>query len=246
MVTGAVFVSSGIVWILIAIVLLANASWIDLYVGRNAIWIELRCALVAALLVLLVALRSYRRQYSRAMNDLTHGSLALILMDDTYGLAIEQAARERFRPSPLPVRLGRDFASRVNHLAHYYEQYCRLARGPTKIAVPCTCQLSCWIEGCLIAYGGSMLLAMLPAYEFLSLAPTPGISPLHPVLAILFSFPLLAVPLIPRIALLWPSILATKQTVVDYFGGRYDYLLEPPPGLPPPPATPPPPTARIA
>lgn len=217
-------------WLMVAIA--ALAAW-PLAIGLAFLLYEQEIAallggLVGPLLVVFIARYSFRWQYSRAACDLVYGSMALMLMDEEYGRVVEQAAHERYRPSPQPVYFGNDLASRLDHLAHYYAQYYRMSRGPARLAMPYALQLNCWSEGCLLALGGGAPL--LDCAINIAL-PTTMPFAFWPEL---FCFgPLLVVPLILRVVLLWPSILGTKQAVVDYFGGVYDYLLEPQPAPPP-------------
>lgn len=156
--------------------------------------------------VLLLALHSYRRQYQLAVRDLVYGNVALMLIDESYGQIVEQAAQERYRPNPNRVDFGRDLSGRLNHFAHYYSTYYRLSYGPADVTVPFTIERNCWWEGALLC--GSAW---------------------PPFCCLLFP---LALPLGIRAAFVWPKLLAIKQAVLEYLGGRFDSALEQTPGAP--------------
>ncbi len=168
-------------------------------------------SILLPLAAVVLAVTSYRRQYQLTVRDLVYGNMALMLIDESYGQVVELAAQERYRPNPNRVDFGFDFAGRVNHFAHYYAAYYRLSWGPADVSVPFTIERNCWAEGALLGAG------LCTTYCCLGL--------------------LLTLPLSFRAIIVWPRLLAIKQAVLEYFGGRFDAAWEQP--LPPPRSTPP-------
>lgn len=150
--------------------------------------------------VFLLALSNYRRQYQLTVRDLVYGNVALMLIDEAYGQIVEQAAQERYRPNPNRVDFGRDLSGRLNHFAHYYGAYYRLSWGPADVQTPFTIERNCWWEGALLCAGGCA------SYCCLGL--------------------LLTLPLGFRAVFIWPKLLAIKQAVLEYLGGRFDSAWE--------------------
>lgn len=149
-----------------------------------------------------LAVSAYRRQYQLAVRDLVYGNVALMLIDESYGQVVEQAAQERYRPNPNRVDFGHDFNGRVNHFAHYYAAYYRLSWGPAEVTVPLTVERNCWAEGALLGLGLCTTSCCI------------GV--------------LLTLPLSFRAVLVWPRLLAIKQAVLEFFGGRFDSAWEQP------------------
>jgi hypothetical protein len=155
---------------------------------------------LAPVAVLLLALSNYRRQYQLTVRDLVYGNVALMLIDEGYGQIVEQAAQERYRPNPNRVDFGFDLSGRLNHFAHYYKAYYRLSWGPADVQVPFTIERNCWWEGPLLCAGGCPPFCCL-------------------------TWPLLLA-LGFRVIFVWPKLLAIKQAVLEYLGGRFDSAWE--------------------
>jgi hypothetical protein len=157
--------------------------------------------LAAPVIVVLWGLMVYRRMLRTATSDLVWGQAALMLTDDGYGMLIEEARREHFRPTINAVEIGNGLLSRLNHFAHYYSSYYRLSRGPCELALPIVVERNCWMDGVPAGLGGCMNICVGAGLP-------------------------LALPMLLRIVLTWPRLVAIKQAALDYFSGRYDHLLE--------------------
>jgi len=147
-------------------------------------------------LVVTGALINYQRQVKVVQNDLVFGSMASVVLDESFGHVVEDLRRERWRPNPNQVDFGRDFVGRLNHVAHFYNQYYRIATGKELKRIPYTIELNCWAEGALI---------------FLSACP-----------ACMLLFPILLL----RTVLAYPAVLAVKTVVFEYLNGKFDAALE--------------------
>jgi hypothetical protein len=157
--------------------------------------------LIAPVLVVVWGIFVYRRMLRTATSDLVWGQAALMLTDDGFGKLIEEARREHFRPTINAVEIGTGLISRLNHFAHYYSSYYRLSRGPCDLKLPIVVERNCWMDGMPAGLGGCLNTCF-------------GIG-----------LPL-ALPMLLRIVLTWPRLVAVKQATLDYFSGRYDHLLE--------------------
>lgn len=151
--------------------------------------------------IVLLANYNYKRQHMLTVRDLIYGNAALVLVDEAYGRLVEETTREHYRPNPNHVDFGGGFISQVNHFAHYYAAYYRLSWGPADITVPYTVERNCWSEGPLLGVG-------------FCTTPIMGLGLL------------LVIPVVLRIVFVWTRVLAVKQAVVEYFGGRYDAALD--------------------
>jgi len=154
-------------------------------------------ALAAPATAVILAVTTYNRQRRLVVRDLVWGPVALMLMEAEYAELIEQAAAERYRPNPNRVNLKPDFLSRINHFAHYYAVYYRMSYGPAEPRVPLTIERNCWLEGLLTCFAGC----------FGGCGVAGGC---------------LIAPLIFRICISWPKLVATKQAVLEFFSGTHD------------------------
>jgi hypothetical protein len=158
-------------------------------------------AFAAPVLAIVWAVLSHRRELRYAAADAVWGRSILMLVDESFGQLVEQARAEHFRPSANPVAFGTDFSGRLNHFAHYYSSYYKLSRGPVEINPPIVVERNVWMDGVPACLGGCLGGCF-------------GVGAL------------LAVPMLLRIILTWPRIIAIKQAALDYLSGRYDAVLE--------------------
>ena len=159
------------------------------------------CSSALAAGVALWAYSNYQGHYKSAASALVWGPAALMLVDEQYAQAIEQARRERYRINFWqPVHVGQDFISRLNHFAHYYQTYTLLGLGPAEVRPPNPMQSNCWVEGALVGAGCFLTQCCVGLF--------------------------ILIPMILRIVLTWPRLVAIKQAAVDYLEGRYDSALE--------------------
>lgn len=121
------------------------------------------------LLVLGLALWNYSRQYKQVASDLVGGPLALLILDEAIGREVEEAQKERWRPNLNRVELGTNLAGRLNHAAHYYGQYWRLARDRREPLPVYKTDRNCWVDGVLVTTGGACCGAVL-ILEFIRIA----------------------------------------------------------------------------
>jgi hypothetical protein len=121
------------------------------------------------LLVLGLALWNYSRQYKQVAGDLVCGPLALLILDEAIGREVEEAQKERWRPNINRVELGSNLVGRLNHAAHYYAQYWRLARDRREPLPVYKTDRNCWLDGVLVATGGACCGALL-ILEFIRIA----------------------------------------------------------------------------
>jgi len=183
-------------------------SWIQqdvltplLPVGAGGAPLALLGGLAAPVVVVLWGLLVYRRMLRTVTSDLVWGQAALMLTDDSYGKLVEEARREHYRPTINPVEIGSGLLTRLNHFAHYYSAYYRLSRGPCELNLPVVVERNCWMDGVPAILGGCMNICLASGLW-------------------------LSLPLLLRIVLTWPRLVAVKQATLDYFSGRYDHLLE--------------------
>lgn len=112
-------------------------------------------ALSGPVLVIGLGLWNFGRQYAQAAGDLISGPLALLMLDEGFGREVEEAQKERWRPNVNRVELGTNLAGRINHAAHYYTQYWRLARDRRAPLAVYKTDRNCWLDGLLLASGGA-------------------------------------------------------------------------------------------
>lgn len=151
-------------------------------------------------LIAFTASRSYQQQYTTVLRDMLQGPMLLMLLDESFGRALEEQRRERYRPVLDQVQVGEGLMQRIEHFALYYTQYYRAGYGRVEQPVPGVSQLTCMREGLLasLAACGSVCLIGLPFF-MLSLI---------------------------RILVVWPRLLAVHQVVLEILAGQHDAAFE--------------------
>lgn len=115
------------------------------------------------ILVVVWAQSLFKNSKERTIKDLAIGNMALMLIDEQYGIQIQEAVQSKYRLVLGKVPLTGDLAGKVNHFAYYYKYYYRQSFGPSELNVATISAESCWLEGCAIAacYSCPFLLVAL-------------------------------------------------------------------------------------
>jgi hypothetical protein len=151
-------------------------------------------ALILPALVIIGALRAYRRQYDDVKARMMQGDLALMLVDESFGRMVQEFRENKYKLVLGEVHLGQSFADRLLHFAYYYPQYVRISNGEREFAVTPVSPLNCWMDGFLIACLSC------------------GLGCVYWII----------VPLPLRIVYTYPKLLATRRAALDFFLGKWE------------------------